>query len=96
MCVSSDDLSGWPASMFGVRFPILVFKSPQRIVVNCGYIWSSKFSISPVATSSCIFLLVRDDVGGRYIFIILMRSLLGNIIFVNIPYSLPLTYSIFS
>ena len=75
--------------MFGMRFPILVFKSPHKIVVNCGCISSSISSIASVAYSSGMFLLVNDDVGGRYMLITFMRSLLGNIIFVCIPYSLP-------
>ena len=81
--------------MFGTRFPILVFKSPHSTVVSCGCIPSSISSIASVAFSSGIFFLVSDAVGGRYILIIFTRSLLGKIIFVYIPYSLLLTYSIF-
>ena len=74
--------------MFGMRFPILVFKSPHKIVVSCGCIPSRMSSIASVAFSSGMFLFVNNDVGGRYILITFMRSLLGNIIFVCIPYSL--------
>jgi hypothetical protein len=82
--------------MLGIRFPILVFKSPHNIVGSCGWIESNKSSISPVAWSSGIFLFVSDDVGGRYILIIFTRSLFGRIIFIAMPYSFPLTCSIFN
>ena len=81
--------------MSGTRFPILVFRSPHSIVVSCGCIPSRMSSIASVAFSSGMFLLVNDAVGGRYILMTFMRSLLGKIIFVCIPYSLLLTYSIF-
>jgi hypothetical protein len=67
MYVSMAVLVGWPSSMLGLRLPIRVFKSPHTMVVNCGCNLSSMSSICSVASVSEIFLLVSEDVGGRYI-----------------------------
>lgn len=77
----------------GVRFPILVLKSPHITVVYCGYTCSSKSSICSVASVSVIFLLVRDAKGGRYILTMFTLWLFGSAIFTNIPYSFPVVYS---
>jgi hypothetical protein len=43
-----------------------------------------------------IFRLFNDYYGGRYMLITLIRELLGNIILVNIPYSLYVFVSMYS
>ena len=48
------------------------------------------------ASNHVIFRLFNDYYGGRYILITFIRVLFGNIIFVNIPYSLDVCDSIYS
>lgn len=48
------------------------------------------------ASNYVIFRLFNDYYGGRYILITFIRVLFGNIIFVNIPYSLDVCDSIYS
>jgi hypothetical protein len=64
-----------------------LLKSPQIYVLIYGYSVSSSVSIYDVADISVMCRLVSDDVGGIYMFTMLILVLLGNINFVCIPYS---------
>jgi hypothetical protein len=83
-------------SRIGMLFPILALKSPQMKVVSWGWRVSSKFSTWVVACVSVMLRLLSDVDGGMYTFTMFMRLLLGKIIFVCRPYSLPFDYSIYS
>ncbi len=64
-------------------------KSPHTSVINYGWILSNTVSTWVVAWVSSMFRLVRDVVGGMYMFTILMRWLFGRMILVCRLYSLP-------
>ena len=78
----------------GLRFPILVLKSPHITVWICGWSLSNVSAICSAAVVSKMLRFFSDAMGGRYIFTIFNLSLFGNLIFANILYSLPVTYSI--
>lgn len=80
----------------GVRFPILVLKSPHMIVLRWGCMRSSVSCIYPVASDSGMCRFFRDAVGGRYIFTTFILSLFGNLILAPMLYSFPIACSIFS
>jgi hypothetical protein len=65
MCLSVTFLGGCGTSSGGVWSPILALKSPHIIVVSYGCVLSMISSICAVALASVMFLLFRDDVGGR-------------------------------
>jgi hypothetical protein len=66
--VSLTVISGWGGSRWGLRWPILVLKSPHMMVVSCGWSVSIMFSSWVVAYSSVMSLRFREDVGGIYVF----------------------------
>ena len=84
--MSYDVRAGCSVSSYGVKLPVRLLKSPHIIVVSYGYGKSIISSTSYVACYSVIFRNFNDDYGGIYIFIILIRILLGNNNFNNIPY----------
>jgi hypothetical protein len=59
--------------MFGIKFPILVLKSPHIMVYNYGWMLSIIYSNYVVACNYDILRFSRDVVGGMYTFIILIR-----------------------
>ena len=73
-----------------------LLKSPHTIVINYGYATLSISVTNCVAVASYIFLFSNDVYGGIYIFIILIRVLLGNNNLVCILYSLLFDVSIYS
>jgi hypothetical protein len=77
---------GCSISSEGVKLPVRLLKSPHISVVSCGCARSSRSSTSYVALYSVIFRSFNDDYGGRYIFSMLIRVLLGNNNLSNIPY----------
>ena len=86
MRLSIDDRIGCSVSSEGVKLPVRLLKLPHIIVVSCGCARSSRSSTSYVALYSVIFRSFNDDYGGRYIFSMLIRVLLGNNNLSNIPY----------
>jgi hypothetical protein len=66
------------------------------IVISCGWALLIMSSIKWVAVFSGIFLFFKDDYGGIYMFIILIRVLFGNNNLTNIPYLLLCDVSIYS
>jgi hypothetical protein len=81
-------------SSCGVKLPVRLLKSPHIITVSYGYAKSIISSTYYVACYSVIFRNFSDDYGGMYILIILIRMLLGNNNFNNIPYSFSCVVSI--
>jgi hypothetical protein len=92
--VSTEVRGGCSHSRSGIFVPVRVLKSPQMNDV----IWGWRVSISSsnwvVASVSRMCRLASDVFGGMYVFIILIRKLLGKIIFVCKPYSFPYVDSI--
>ena len=66
------------------------------IVISCGWALLIMSSINWVAVFSGIFLFFKDDCGGIYMFMILIRVLLGSNNLTTIPYSLLCDVSIYS
>jgi hypothetical protein len=91
--VSCEDRGGWSMSRDGVCVPILALKSPQTMVVSWGCTWSSTSSSWAVACYSVMLRRAREDVGGRYTFIIFTRWLFGRTSFMCRQYSLPVWLS---
>jgi hypothetical protein len=75
---------------------VRLLKSPHNIVISYGYATLSMSATNCVAVASYIFLFSNDVYGGIYIFIILIRVLLGNNNLVSILYSLICDVSIYS
>jgi hypothetical protein len=80
----------------GVRSPILALKSPHITVYNWGCTVSSTPSSCAIACVSVMALRVSDDVGGKYIFTMLILSLVGRMSLLFRAYSLPDVFSSFS
>jgi hypothetical protein len=91
--VSVAKRGGWSLSNIGVRLFILVLKSPHMIVVCYGYSCSMTCSSWATAWASVMSRRRRDDVGGRYTFVIFIRWLVGRMSLVYRPYSFPVVYS---
>jgi hypothetical protein len=73
MCWSIACRFGCSSSRSGIEEPILALKSPHTSVINYGWILSNTVSTWVVAWVSSMFRLVRDVVGGMYMFPPLMR-----------------------
>ena len=86
MCLSIDDRVGCSVSSDGIKMPVRLLKSPHISVVSCGCARSSRSSTSYIALYSVILRAFNDDYGGKYIFIMLIRVLLGNNSLSSIPY----------
>jgi hypothetical protein len=84
--LSYEDRVGCSISSYGVKLPVRLLKSPHISVVSYGCARSIRSSTSYVACYSVILRSFNDDYGGIYIFIMLIRILLGNNNFSNMPY----------
>jgi hypothetical protein len=93
-CESTESRGGCSHSRSGIYVPVRVLKSPHMNVVSWGWRVSRSSSIRVVASASCMCRLASDVFGGMYVFTIFIRRLLGKIIFVCSPYSLPCVDSI--
>ena len=92
--MSTEFRGGCSHSRSGIFVPVRVLKSPQMNEVSWGWRVSRSSSIWVVASVSSMCRLASDVFGGMYVFIILIRRLLGKIIFVCKPYSFPYVDSI--
>jgi hypothetical protein len=94
--VSIEQRGGCSISRLGVSLPIRLLKSPATTVINCGCARLIRSSNYYIIVSCDILRFCNDWYGGKYIFIILIRVLLGSNSLVNMPYSLFCVVSIFS
>jgi hypothetical protein len=93
MWVSVAKRGGWSWSKFGVREWVLALKSPHTMVTCYGCSSSMTDSSYSTAWASVMPRRRREDVGGRYTFVMFTRWLVGSTSLVYNPYSLPVVNS---